>query len=142
MKRVHKAYRQIRRQWHTFRSAPPGQRFQKLHESRSTGRGPQADAQRHVWIIVGVLIFVAGLALLPLPGPGSLVAVAGLGMIARESLVTARMLDAMDKKLEGWICPLLRKWRNLARGRRLGLVTLCSALLVAGCAGVYWLRHG
>jgi uncharacterized protein (TIGR02611 family) len=57
---------------------------------------------RVVWVIIGALIIVAGLALsLPgIPGPGLLIAAFGLGMLALEFDRAERLLEKVLVRLE------------------------------------------
>ena len=56
---------------------------------------------------VGVVLMLAGLAMLVLPGPGALVLIIGAALIAEESLAVARILDRID----GWMSGKLKAWR-------------------------------
>ena len=103
----------LSRQWRTFRRGTPGKRFQKVYESRSKQRGQGDAGRRKMLMIVGIIVAIAGLALLPLPGPGSLVLAGGLLILARESARVAQILDAADAKRHEWTRRLMarcHKW--------------------------------
>ncbi|MEZ5460250.1 PGPGW domain-containing protein [Dokdonella sp.] len=61
---------------------------------------------------LGVLIMLAGVAMLVLPGPGILALILGAVLVAEESLFAARLLDRLDV----WISRKIEAWR--ARRRR------------------------
>ena len=48
--------------------------------------------------IAGFLLVVIGIVLLPLPGPGTLVIIAGLAVLSTEYVWARRMLDAAKAK--------------------------------------------
>jgi len=86
--------------------------------------------------IVGVAVIVAGMILLPLPGPGWLIIFAGLGILATEYTWAARLL--------GWVRERLRRWTRWAAAQpswlRIigGVLTLLVIAAVA--VGVWFLR--
>jgi hypothetical protein len=55
----------------------------------------------HKWLVIaaGALAVLAGLALLPLPGPGMIVIALGAVLIAEESRGAARGLDWLEVKV-------------------------------------------
>jgi hypothetical protein len=87
----------LKKGWRDLRQGQPGRRFSQRYE-----RGRRGGTARK-WLLVtgGALLAVAGIALLPLPGPGLLVIVAGLILIAEESHATARALDWLERKARG-----------------------------------------
>jgi hypothetical protein len=54
---------------------------------------------------------LAGIVLLPAPGPGMVVVLVGAAMLARESLVVARACDSAEMKVRTWL-------RRLRRARK------------------------
>lgn len=91
-----------------LRRARPGTRFQahydRAHEPRCN------YGLRALFIVAGVCLAVLGLALSLLPVvPGSVLSVAGAGLIAAESQTAARYLDWLEMKLRD----LLRRLRAL-----------------------------
>jgi len=96
----------VRRQWQHFKATPCGRRFQTRHRLRRSSGGGVA---RKVLISgTGLLIMLAGIAMIVLPGPGLLAIVLGAALIAEESLFAARMLDRFDL----WITHLYKHWRE------------------------------
>ncbi len=69
-----------------------------LHHPISWFRWIVANSRRLVVLLVGMAILGAGLAMLVLPGPGILVIIAGLAVLATEFAVAERMLDRTRNK--------------------------------------------
>ena len=87
------------------------------------------------WIVLAVLLSLAGLALIPLPGPGAVVAVLGLGMLAPAF---------------GWARTLLHRgidwgerfhdWSEKTRARHLAVrVAGVLGALIGIATAVWWL---
>lgn len=90
--------------WRSLWRDPPGERFQRRNRrlrSAGSGRGILG------WLRIcgGALVFLVGLFLVPLPGPGILIVLAGAALMAGESARLARRLD----RAELWIRARLRR---------------------------------
>jgi len=68
-------------------------------------------------IIGGVGLVLAGLVLVPAPGPGWLLVAVGLGLLGSEILSVARFLDASECKLRGWANAARMAWKNASHKR-------------------------
>ena len=88
--------------WRELRRGEPGRRFRDRHERRRLER-PHGGARKWSAIAVGALIMLAGIVLLPLPGPGLVVIAAGALLIAEESRTAARTLDQIELKARGLV---------------------------------------
>ena len=84
----------LRQQWQELQEAPPGKRFRERYERRARER--KTLWRRVLWSALAVVIIVAGIVALPLPGPGMIVIAAGLALLAQESLVVARFCDRLE----------------------------------------------
>lgn len=80
-----------------FAKAPPGQRFRYLYELKRGSRGGRL--YRCAAIAVGALLFLVGVCLLALPGPGIPILLLGAGLMAQQSQGTARILDRTELRL-------------------------------------------
>jgi len=76
-----------------------------IEAERATGRRERSpdNARRNVWVRVGViatgtLVTLAGIGMLVLPGPGIVVLIAGLGLLAREVAWAERLLAYAKRK--------------------------------------------
>ena len=85
--------------WRCFKQSKPGHRFQDHHyrcqrayRSRSYFRGLFGIA----W---GLLVVVGGVIAVPAPGPGWLIILLGLGVIAGESLFFACWIDRVELRM-------------------------------------------
>lgn len=87
----------LKRDWHRLRTGKPGDRFQGYQRAH-------AEAQHGKWIRLvslgaGVLLIAVGIIALPAPGPGWLIIGLGAALFARESVMVARALDAIEIRL-------------------------------------------
>lgn len=76
-----------------------------LHAELTTGAHERTEdaARRNILlrigtIILGAIVLVAGIAMLVLPGPGIVVVIIGLGILARELPWAERLLEYAKKK--------------------------------------------
>ena len=91
----------LERQWQDLMRAKPGERFRNRYYGRKKER--PSPLVKCVYVVLGILLVLAGIVLLPAPGPGMLVVLVGAAMLARESLVVARACDSAELKLRGWL---------------------------------------
>ena len=84
----------LREQWRELREAPAGKRFRLRYEGRARER--KTVWARVLWSALAVILIVAGIVALPLPGPGTVVIALGLALLAQESLVVARFCDRAE----------------------------------------------
>jgi hypothetical protein len=123
----------LRESWRTLRVGSPGRRFEEAYRARQRRRKGAAGFR---WLVkaTGILLVIAGLAIGWLPGPGGVVAVVGVALLATEFRGFALLLDRMELALRGlW----RRAWKRASVARRalvvLGAATaLASVALVAG----------
>jgi hypothetical protein len=131
-------FQSLKKQWQSFLRSEPGRRFQDVHERRKAHRGGKKSGRMNLAFVIGIVLSVAGLALMLLPGPGTIVLAAGLILLAKESLTIARILDFTDKKRDEWTRRFQRAWRKWGTATRVALVASAGMLLVAAGAGVLW----
>ena len=77
--------------------------------------------------IVGGLVVLAGLATIPLPGPGWLTVIAGLFVLASEFTWAERLLEFTKKHVKRWT-----DWVGRQSLWMKGLITLATAAFVYG----------
>lgn len=95
----------LKRQWQEFRRSRPGHRFQDYHRRRHS----QGSHALHILgLLLGVVMMLAGVVLMPAPGPGMLVVVLGAVLVARGSRTAALAFDGLELRLHG----LLRRLRR------------------------------
>lgn len=103
-------FESIKAGWREFAAQTPGHRFQKRYRRSRNPDFPRGTVRRIVALTIGIVLILAGLVMLVIPGPGLLAMIIGLGFFAEESLWLAKLLDAMEL----W---LRRTWTRL-RGSR------------------------
>ncbi|MBI4346144.1 MAG: hypothetical protein HY553_04775 [Elusimicrobia bacterium] len=94
-------------------------------ESPSSGApAPPASDWKHkarvaFSVTVGTLLIIVGIIMIPLPGPGAVLALIGLAMLAKHFAWAKRLLGAVRRRLAVWTRPLRRRLRarRLARIR-------------------------
>lgn len=128
----------LKRNWKLFLRSPTGRRFRDFHDRRKAQKGKGHSGK--LLMISGVVIAILGLALLPLPGPGSVVLIGGLMLLAAESMTMARMLDYADKKRANLMSRVRRICKRLGTLKCI-LLGMCIALilLAGGIALWHWL---
>jgi uncharacterized protein (TIGR02611 family) len=63
-----------------------------------------------VWIgVIGGIVLVAGVVMIPYPGPGWLVVFAGLAILAREFVWAERVLQFAKRYYDAWVAWLARQ---------------------------------
>ena len=100
----------LKHRWHQFKAHPPGTRFRAQY--RAGHRGHRSRIARGVRAVLACAITLIGLVLMPAPGPGILVVAFGLVMLARESMMVARLLDAAELRIRPAVLRLLGWWRQ------------------------------
>jgi hypothetical protein len=94
-------------------------------------RGPvRSLVAKVVMTVVGVVVILAGLAMVVLPGPGLVVAGVGLGMLASEWAWARRILHVVHTRLSALKEALLPA--DGTRGRRTAGGVLIAAMGVVG----------
>lgn len=97
----------------------------------ATGRRESSDARAHrnivfrlVIIVVGTIVSLAGLSMMVLPGPGIVVTLVGLGILAREFAWADRLLRTFRKKSRVDDIGRLPMWAQVL----LGLVSIAAVV--------------
>jgi hypothetical protein len=101
-----------REQWKQFSEIPSGQRFIARYRARRSQ--PGGLLRKGLIVAAGLLLMLAGLAMIVLPGPGLLTMIIGAAFIAEESRVAARVLDRIDR----WASRMMQRWRAWRGDRR------------------------
>lgn len=121
----------LKTEWYHFKISKPGQRFEERH--RRLQREKLVD--RIVQSALGILVSLLGLALIPLPGPGTIVAAFGLCLIGSEFGPVARLLDKIEVKLRPTFRPLKQRFDKFSTPVKiaieLGLVVVTGGISYA-----------
>lgn len=97
--------------WRRFRTLPPGSRFHQSYLQHQ--RKHKSPTSRIAVMGGGVLLVVAGIVALVVPGPGLLTIALGAGLIARESVHLSHSLDRVELWLRRRLAWVMRS--RLAR---------------------------
>ena len=92
--------------WRRFRQSKPGLRFQNHHHRCQRAYRNRSYLRGLFGIVWGLLVVVGGVIAVPAPGPGWLIILLGLGVIAGESLFFARSIDRVELSMR-WLARLV-----------------------------------
>ena len=98
--------------WDRFVHTTPGRRFYERYKRKQEAKG--SAWKRCAFVAAGIVICLAGIFFLAVPGPGLLILAVGLALIAQESAGLARMLDRAEIRLR----KLLKRINYKVRGWR------------------------
>ncbi len=85
----------LKKNWRELADSPPGKRFRSRYERSATRSG----GKRTLTLIAASLLIAAGVVLLVIPGPGSVLIVLGAALLAEASLSVARWLDWAELRI-------------------------------------------
>jgi uncharacterized protein (TIGR02611 family) len=125
----------IKAHWDDFKCGKPGKRFEERFRRRQRqGHNPLAKI---VTIVAGLVLLMAGLVMIPAPGPGFLVVFPGAALIAEESYFAARLFDRIELKGRQTARNGTRAWKHAPPVLKAAVVALALVLAVAAGLGLY-----
>src|SRR5688500_15452018 len=125
-----------------LKESPPGRRFQdRYHRNWAKRKGPRGW-RRWLKLGGGLAVCLAGVFLMPAPGPGWCVFILGAAMISDEFLFVARALDWAELRVRPVMHWAKTFWRGTSRGGRMLLGLLAAACGAAAAYGTYWWWFG
>ena len=111
----------------------PRRRFLDGVKERRERHRERSKVIRAAVVLAGFVVVLAGLAMIPLPGPGLLVTAAGLALLALEFVwaerVLERTVDQMTKATDSV--------KRASRAQRLILVLLGALVVAAAATAAY-----
>lgn len=128
---------EIRSEWRHLKNDPPGQRFQNHHDRMRHGSKTLAVARG----LLGLLLLATGVVLCFVPGPGLLVIVFGLALLAGMWTPLARAMDRLEPRVRRWGRVAKHWWdtrSTLTKGLLVAIVGAACALALFGMYR-YWL---
>ena len=129
----------LRRHWHDIKEAPPGCRFKMMHEKRRRDRGNASKLQRWLMLPAGIALTLAGIFFLPAPGPGTIVLIIGLAMLASESIKVATLLDWVEVRLRAVARRAKRFWHSINTPMKVAVIgAVLTVALVVTVAAAMW----
>lgn len=119
----------LRSEWQALRRSPAGQRFQRRYEHSRRSRNQTTIVGRLVRIGLAAIFLMIGAVLMFIPGPAILFFILAGSLLAAESRVLAKVLDAMEVWLRRLARVGARVWGRLSPCGKIAV-----AALVAMCA--------
>lgn len=117
----------VKREWRRFKADPPGHRFQNQHVRMHDGSRKLLVLQ----IVVGLLLLACGVVLLFVPGPGLVLIVFGLALVAGLSNRLARLCDRAEPSLRERGHRVHAWWKRAPFALKLGIGALAAAGVAA-----------
>lgn len=126
--------------WRRFRESKPGRRFQDHHYRHQHQGGKGRSSFQVVFNVVGgVMVVGGGLIAVPGPGPGWLIILLGLLMIAGESLSFARFADWAEIKLRRLARGVAGVWAASPASVKVLMILALTFCATASGYGIYYL---
>ncbi len=125
----------VKKEWRAFEHDEPGERFQHQHDRMQECSRALRVAQG----IAGVLLVLAGIVMLFVPGPGLLVMLFGFALLAGLSRTLAKLLDRAEPALRRQGALMRRGWGHLTRAAKAGIATISAFGMGAIGVGLYGL---
>jgi hypothetical protein len=127
------ALAEVKQEWKSFKHDEPGARFRNHRERmKEKPRGHSVVA-----IAIGVLLVAGGVVLLFMPGPGSLLIVFGVALIASHSKKLSAIMDRAEPKLRRLARRGKHKWQAMHGRAKLGIILALGLLAVAAGLGAW-----
>jgi hypothetical protein len=128
----------LKKQWHVFQEGKPGRRFQERYERNREARSERSWFARFLEPFIGMAVFLAGVVLCFIPGPGLPLVLIGAGLLADVSRPAARAMDWAEVRIRKLAASGHRWWKRAPTPAKSIVVVL--AVLVAGGAalGGFW----
>ncbi len=95
--------------------------------------------QKFLFIGGGLIVIVAGIIALPLPGPGTLIIIIGLGLLAQESLRLSRFLDWLEVELRAVLNQSKNWWERSSIVKKAAAVIITLFILIIIGAACFWI---
>ena len=114
----------LKKQWRDIKCGQPGRRFQELHDRRQAAR--RSPRRRRVAIGIAGCVFVGGLIMMPLPGPGFPIVLVGAALLARESSRAARGLDWLELKCRHVTGCAFKAWRATSLPLKVAILVMAT----------------
>lgn len=123
----------VKAEWKLFKHDSPGVRFSK-HRERMQHRSKKAKAAA---LAAGFILLAGGAVMLFIPGPGLLVILFGLGLLASQSAPLAGFLDRLEVRARRLGRHLKQRWVALS-GAAKGSLLLGVGAIVGASMMVMW----
>lgn len=123
----------LKASWRCVKHGRAGSRFVDCHRYKETLRRQHGNLTRNVDLVVGALLVLAGLVMMPAPGPGWPLLALGLALLGGEFVGVARWLDKTEL-LARWVINRFKQaWRDSTILVKVGLIFFVGSVAVAVC---------
>lgn len=122
-----------------FKESKPGLRFEHHYHDHQRSSSGRYRLQVILCIFGGFLLVVGGVIAVPGPGPGWLIILLGLWMLAGELLFLARFMDRVEVRLSKLLRCVIGIWTTssaLVKGLFTLMILVCVAAL--GYGTIIW----
>lgn len=120
----------VKQEWRAFVHDEPGKRFVN-HRDRMQHKSRSHSAMS---LALGVLLLAGGVVLLFIPGPGLLLIVFGLALVATHSSRLSKLLDRTEPRLRRVGRRVARRWSLMSRAAKAAVI---GGALLAVAAFLY-----
>ena len=120
----------FREHWRELKAGRPGSRFQECYAHARQQHGRCGLAQRIMLILVATIFLAIALVLTLAPGPAFVFFILAGALLATESLVVARFMDACEVKVRRIGAWGNRLWRRLTRAAQVAVITLVGCGII------------
>jgi hypothetical protein len=127
----------LRAHWRNLRQGRPGRRFQERYERARQEENRRGALKRLGLILLALLCFAIGVVLAVMPGPAIVFFFLSGGLLATESRVVARAMDALEVRLRQLAAAAARIWRRTPKTGRIAAV----GVFVLGAIAVAYLAY-
>lgn len=122
----------LRAVWRGFSGGRVGHRFRDRYHRRRRD-GERSGLSTALALTGGLALMLAGLVMVIMPGPGWITLFLGLGLVAGESLPTARLMDRAEVRGRKLLRRAAKLWRGFWKGSP-GAAWSVAASLALTCA--------
>lgn len=129
----------LKSSWERFKEGETGHRFRDCYHRRQEQRHSRFALSRLLYVAGGVVVMLAGVVLMPAPGPGWFVFFFGLGLLGSEFLPVARFMDRSEVRLRAVWARGQQMWARAPLAGKLALGAVMIATAGAVSYGLYWL---
>ena len=122
----------LKRTWEELMRSEPGRRFQDRNDRHRMNGLREWNRARNLKPLLGVAIIVPGIIMIPAPGPGAVIVVLGLALVADEYRPVAIFLDRSELGLRA---AFDKVWGSASTAQRVVVTLLATITCAVVC---YW----
>ena len=131
----------IRESLQSFKESEPGHRFKDRYHRRQQSKSDRFDLGVVVCVLGGILIVRGGSGAVPGPGPGWLIVLLGLGLVAGEFRPIAHFMDWAEvrlRRLARWAAGVWTSSPPAVKALIILAILVCAAALGYGAYRLFF----